>query len=70
MDHPVDELGRQCAIVAFVDCDVADFLVLDDMLVEEAVERAAFGACDGGEVSGGVGSGVGRSDLHVSLLLS
>lgn len=60
MDHPVDERHRQRVVVALVDGDIPPWRVLDDVLVEETVQRAAFGEGQRGEIVGGVGVGGGE----------
>src|SRR5690606_26315746 len=43
VDHPGREVRRQGVVVALVEGEVAELVVLDDVLVEEAVQRAPFG---------------------------
>ena len=51
VDHPGREVRRQGVVVAFVEREVAQLVVLDDMLVEEAVQRAPFGCGESLEVA-------------------
>jgi hypothetical protein len=51
MDHPSCEVRRQGVIVALVEREVPQFIVFNDVLVEEAAQRAPFGGGESVEVA-------------------
>src|SRR3546814_10100966 len=71
VDDPVDHRLSERAVVALGNGEEPQLIVLDHMLVEVAVHRAALGIGDGGEVGGVlIGGGDVRDRLHVRLLSS
>src|SRR3546814_3968501 len=52
VDYPVDHRLTQCALIPFIYGEVAEHNVLDDMLVEVAVNGPAHCVSECGEVGG------------------
>src|SRR3546814_15911015 len=69
VDDPVDHRLTQCAIIPFIYGEVAQLIVLDDMLVEVAVKGPALCARNRGEV-GGIGSQIGRASVGKECVIT
>jgi hypothetical protein len=64
MDDPVDQVLGQRVVVAFVDGEEAALVVLDDVLVEEAV----LGPDAGGAYCGVIADGIESRDVECVLV--
>ncbi|ABC65028.1 hypothetical protein ELI_14680 [Erythrobacter litoralis HTCC2594] len=42
VDHTRCEMRWQCVIVTLVESEISKLIILDDMLIEEAVQRPLF----------------------------
>lgn len=53
VDHPRCEMRQHCVVVTLIEGEVPEFLILDNVLIEETLQRSLFGSFQSLEVAPG-----------------